>query len=257
MPRQFPKMKSTTLRFSRVDTLRGLAMVWMTVFHFCFDLNDFRYIKQDFYYDPLWTWQRNCIVGLFLFCAGLSQAVALQQAPSWQRFWRRWAQVVACALLVTAASYWKFPGSYIFFGVLHGIAAMLIVARLTAHWGNWLWLAGGLAIASKFIATYGLSTLAPAGFDINFMNQTPWNVLGWITRKPITEDYVPLAPWLGLVWWGMATGQWLLKHHAKWLAKPIPKAAKPVAWLGRWSLSYYMLHQPVMIGTFMAIAALK
>ena len=34
-------------------------------------------------------------------------------------------------------------------------------------------------------------------------------------------------------------------------------AAAPLAWLGRWSLSWYMLHQPVLIGFLMAVAALK
>ena len=46
----------------------------------------------------------------------------------------------------------------------------------------------------------------------------PWaNWLGLISRKPITEDYVPLLPWLGVVWWGLAAGQWALKHRPTWL----------------------------------------
>ena len=58
MPEPTPKS-----RFDRIDALRGLAMVWMAVYHFCFDLNHFKLIApQDFYNDPLWTWQRTCIV---------------------------------------------------------------------------------------------------------------------------------------------------------------------------------------------------
>ena len=91
-------------RFDTLDALRGLAMVWMTAFHFSFDLNQFGYIKQDFYHDPLWTWQRTLIVSLFLFCAGLGQAIAVSQGQSWPRFWRRWAQVLGCALLVSLGS---------------------------------------------------------------------------------------------------------------------------------------------------------
>ena len=32
-------------RFDRVDALRGVAIVWMAAFHFCFDLNYFRFIR--------------------------------------------------------------------------------------------------------------------------------------------------------------------------------------------------------------------
>ena len=67
------------LRFDRLDALRGLAMVWMALFHFCFDLSYLGYWPQDFRADPFWTQQRTAIVSLFLFCAGLGQAVALQQ----------------------------------------------------------------------------------------------------------------------------------------------------------------------------------
>ena len=49
-------------------------MVWMTAFHFCFDLNHFRFIRQNFYTDPFWTRQRFVIVTLFMLCAGAGQA---------------------------------------------------------------------------------------------------------------------------------------------------------------------------------------
>src|SRR3954471_20138995 len=96
-------------RYDSIDTLRGVAIVWMTAFHFCFDLNYFGWIRQNFYIDPFWTWQRPDIVSLFLFCAGLGQAVAVHQSQPWRRFWKRWAQVALCALMVTAGSLWMFP----------------------------------------------------------------------------------------------------------------------------------------------------
>ena len=233
-------------RFDTLDALRGLAMLWMTGFHLVFDLNYFKLVTQDVYRDPFWTWQRTLIVSLFLLCAGMGQAVATAQGQSWPRFWRRWAQVAGSALLVTAGSWLMFPNSFIYFGVLHGLALMLIVLRLTAHWGRWLWLLGGVAIASKFIFEHLLQTgpLAPWADAFNSMR---WNWLGWISQKPVTEDYVPLFPWLGVMWWGAAVGAWLLKQQPVWLARPMPQPLQALAGLGRWSLSYYLLHQPVLI----------
>ena len=265
----------TPARFDRLDALRGLAMVWMTAFHFVYDLNHFGWVKQDFYRDPFWTWQRVAIVSLFLFCAGFGQAVATTQGQSWARFGKRWAMVAGCALLVSLGSWLMYPQTFIYFGVLHGMALMLVVVRLTAHWGRWLWLLGALAIASKFIASYALSTWATGQF-IDIFNSPVLNWLGWITRKPVTEDYAPLFPWLGVMWWGAAAGGWLLRRLdadtnsnksrgatgdkgrdgdiGLLLMRPLSKAGRALAVLGRWSLSYYMVHQPLLIGALMGLA---
>ncbi len=236
-------------RFERLDALRALAMLWMAVFHFSFDLNHLRFIRQNFYTDPFWTWQRTCIVSLFLFCAGLGQAVALQQGQPWQRFWRRWAQVAVCALLVSAGSWLMFPRSFISFGVLHGIALMLILVRLAAplgrgRWPIGWWVGGAVALVLPWL-------VRDPFFDTRWTN---W--VGLATHKPITEDYVPLLPWLGVMCWGMAAGQWLLQHRRDWLMGGLPASARPLVLLGRFSLTFYMLHQPLLLGALTALRVL-
>jgi uncharacterized membrane protein len=232
-------------RFDRLDALRAVAILWMAAFHFCFDLNYYKFIQQNFYGDPFWTVQRSMIVSLFLFCAGFGQAVAWEQGQGWPRFWRRWAQVAGCALLVTAGSYLMFPRSYISFGVLHGIALMLIITRLTARFGLWLWPLGLVAIALPHV-------VRDSFFDSRLTN---W--VGLVTHKPVTEDYAPLLPWIGVMWWGLAAGQWVLKNRREWVTGALPAVMSPLATLGRWSLSFYMLHQPVLIGLLMAVRALQ
>jgi uncharacterized membrane protein len=241
------------LRFDRLDALRGAAIVWMTAFHFCFDLDHFRWIRQDFLADPFWIHQRTAIVSLFLFCAGLGQAVAHAQGQGWPRFWRRWGQIAGCALLVSAGSWLMFPDSFIYFGVLHGIAVMLVIVRLTAGWGAWLWPAGLLAILLPLAAP---AVHAAAG-GLPWLNARALNWIGFISAKPVTQDYVPLLPWLGLVWWGMAAGQWLLRRRPAVLQGALPRPLAPLAWLGRWSLTWYMLHQPVLIGALMLVQMLR
>ncbi len=236
-------------RFDSIDALRGVAIVWMTAYHFCFDLNHLGWIHQDFHVDPFWTLQRTAIVSLFLFCAGLGQSVAMEQGQSGARFARRWAQIAGCALLVTLGSYWMFPASFIYFGVLHGIALMLLLVRLTGGLGHWLWLCAALAVALQWVAAPAHSA-TPA---LAFLDGPAWNWLGLVGRKPVTEDYVPLIPWLGVMWFGLAAGQWMLGRRLDWLTRAMPQVATPLAWLGRWSLSWYMLHQPVLIGAMSAL----
>lgn len=229
-------------RFDRLDALRGAAIVWMAAFHFCFDLAHFGFIRQNFYDDPTWTLQRTAIVTLFLLCAGAGQAVASEQGQGPARFWRRWAQVAGCALLVTAGSAWMFPRSYISFGVLHGIAVMLIVVRFTSAWGRWRWPLGAIALVLPLIVHHPF-------FDTRW---TDW--IGLVTRRPATEDFVPVLPWLGVMWWAAAATDALLRKRRGWLAGGLVPAGRPLAALGRWSLAFYMLHQPVLIGLVMAAA---
>jgi len=236
----------TGLRFDRLDALRGAAIVWMAVFHLCFDLNLYGLIdpRQNFYRDPFWTGQRTAIVSLFLLCAGLGQSVALEAAQGWPRFWRRWAQVAGCALLVSLGSAWMFPQSWISFGVLHGMAVMLVAARLLAPLRAGLWLLGAVAMALPWLVQHP------------FFDGPLTNWVGLVTRKPRTEDYVPVLPWLGVMLWGLAAGQWLLAHRRAALAGPVPAWLQPLAVLGRWPLSFYMLHQPVFIGAILGGRAL-
>jgi uncharacterized membrane protein len=251
----------TPNRYAVVDMLRGLAVVWMTIFHLCFDLQYFGYLRTNFHSDPFWTLQRATIVSLFVFCAGLGQAIAVSQGQSWSRFWKRWRQIAICALLVSVGSYGMFPDSFIYFGILHGMALMLIVARLMAGAGSLLWLWGALALVLPWLALQ-LHTTWPAA---DFLNGKAFNWLGLVSHKPITEDYAPLFPWLGVMCLGLAVGQGLLRHHAEALERVGLASSQSVigaplcvlSWLGHHSLGYYMLHQPVLIGALSLLALLR
>ncbi len=221
-------------RLGGLDSLRGLAIAWMVFFHFSFDLNWFGYIHTDFYTNPLWLWQRVCIVSLFLCSAGLAQAVGDERRRSERAFWKRWAQIFGAGLLVVGGSWLAFPRSFIYFGILQGVAAMLLVHHLLGRrLGAWVLVLAPLAIAAPHLWTSA------------FFNPPWWNWIGLITRKPITEDYVPLLPWLGVFWVGAGVGALL----RRWQLRPLRALPRVpgLAQLGRWPLRIYLLHQPLLI----------
>ncbi len=86
--------------------------------------------------------------------------------------------------------------------------------------------------------------------------QHPWfdtrwtNWVGLVTGKPVTEDYVPVLPWLGVMLLGFVVTR-------RWPGLWAGAAPRPLAVLGRWSLSFYMVHQPVLIGVLMAVQFLR
>jgi uncharacterized membrane protein len=67
----------------------------------------------------------------------------------------------------------------------------------------------------------------------------------------VTEDYVPLLPWFGVVLVGLFIGQQLLQARRlaparSWLAAG--HIGRSLEWAGRHSLAIYMIHQPLLLG---------
>ena len=254
------KAQAPATRAVWLDALRGLAMVWMTLFHFCFDLSYFGALKTNFYQDPFWTMQRSAIVSLFLVCVGASQILAQQQGQTASRFWRRWMQIALCALAVSVGSWLVFPTSYIYFGVLHGIAVMLLIVRFVPMNQTARWALGAAALIAPTLALQAHTSGALSAA----LDGRAWNWLGLVSHKPVTEDYVPLLPWLGVVLWGQAALLWLLQRqpdalhdgNARWQSTALRPALRGLSVLGRWSLSYYMLHQPLLFGVVLGAVTL-
>jgi uncharacterized membrane protein len=222
-------------RIAGLDALRGLAIVAMIAYHFCFDLRWFGVTRWDFEHDWRWLAARTLILSSFLLIAGVSAVLAARQ-PTPMRRWLRHAGVIAgAAVLVTTGSYLMFPRSFIWFGVLHAIAASLLVARPLIARPR---LAALLAIV---VIVAGIAYANPH-FDSRALG---W--IGFMTAKPITEDYVPLFPWTGVLLLGVAAGHALVGAGFAPLT-PLSRLPVVLRAMGRHSLLVYLAHQPVMIG---------
>jgi uncharacterized membrane protein len=234
-----PSPTSTTLRSSRlqvVDSLRGVAIGLMVVYHFCFDLNYFRVLNIDFNHETLWLGLRALIVSLFLGLVGVSLHLAAVRARFGQAFLRRFGLVAGCAMLVTLASAVTFPRSVIYFGVLHFIAVAMLLGRFMVHFYR------ANLVVGLVLLIVGLSVQHPV-FD-----HPAFQWIGMMTHKPVTEDYVPLLPWFGVVLIGMFLGRTLclpaLAPVRDWRSDR--SAVRALAFFGRHSLLIYMVHQPLL-----------
>lgn len=235
-----PVAEAATSRIAGIDALRGLAVIAMVAFHFCFDLAHFGVLAANFYRDPFWLHARTGILSSFLLLAGVSLVLAQRTERGRAGFWRHVATIAACALLVTAGTYIAFPQSFVSFGVLHAIALSLVLLRPLAARPWWaLALGVGVVVAGNVVAH-------PA-FD-----GPPWGFVGFATVKPRTEDYVPLFPWTGVMLVGIALGHALVRNGFRAVG-PFGALPRVVGWLGRHSLAVYMLHQPLLFGTLFMV----
>ena len=229
---------ATPTRYPALDALRGVALLAMFAYHFSFDLNYFGAIRQNFYQDPFWIGCRTLILSGFLLLVGMSLTLANQDGVRWPAFWRRFGQVAGCALLVSIGSYLMYPQSWIYFGVLHHIALASLLGLAFLHF-DWVNLCLGLALI-----VLGVLIKLP------LLDAPQLNWIGLMTHKPITEDYVPMLPWFGVVLIGIFLGKRFLAGHFEWMKawRPATGASRLLALTGRHTLLLYMLHQPVFIG---------
>ena len=222
-------------RLPSLDALRGVAIVAMIAYHFCFDLRFFGVARWDFEHDAFWLAARAAILSSFLLVAGVSAVLAARK-PAPRRHWLRHVGVIAAAaLLVSAGSALVFPQSFIWFGVLHAIALSLLVAKPLVQRPR-------LAAAAGVVVIVAGVTFAHPAFDYRALG---W--LGFMTAKPITEDYVPLFPWMGVLFLGIALGHLLMRDGFRALA-PLARLPRFLRVLGRHSLVVYLLHQPLLMG---------
>lgn len=245
---------SAPVRLPIVDAARGLAIVQMIAYHFCYDLNHFGWIHVAMTRDPDWIAWRTAIVGQFLFLVGVSLvlrgralAAAGIRGPFGGDFWRRWIQVAISAAMVSLASAWLFGHRWIWFGVLHFvIAAQLLLAPL-ARRGSVNIVVGGIVLAVGLLVR--IPEFSPDGLS--------W--IGFSPVKPQTEDFVPLFPWLGVVLFGMGVAGLRPFREGAFarLLQQEPGALRTAAWLGRWPLTVYMLHQPLLYCALYAVQSLR
>jgi uncharacterized membrane protein len=234
--RKLMSQQSGYSRLVSVDALRGVAIVLMVVYHFCFDLSYFKLADFDFYTDRFWLNSRTFILSLFLGLVGISLVLATSAGFNARRYFRRLTLLVISAGLVSLSTWWLFGERFVFFGVLHfiALASVLGLAFLRAGWLNLL---------------LGIAIIIFAGqYQSSWFDTGGWRWIGLMTHKPATEDYVPLLPWFGVVLLGMFLAAPMARFARRYLQGGA--AWPPVQWLafsGRHSLLIYLLHQPLLM----------
>lgn len=231
------------MRIALVDAARGFALIAMTLFHFGWDLEMFALAAPGFASQPAMIWFARSIATSFLFLVGVSLVLAhgRDRTGSFNRrgFLIRLAQVSGAALLITIATRFATPDAYIFFGILHHIAVASILALAFVRLPWWATLG-----AAAFFAT-GQMFLRSALFDAPI-----WWWTGLNAFTPRSTDYVPLFPFFAAVLAGtgitrLMVDRKMLDWFAGWQLQG--RLGRSLRFIGRHSLVYYLLHQPVMI----------
>ncbi|MBX3597328.1 MAG: DUF1624 domain-containing protein [Rhizobiaceae bacterium] len=225
-------------RIAAIDVARGVALVAMAIYHFTWDLEFFGYADPGLTAIGGWKIFARCIASSFLFLVGFSLFLAHGNGIRWNSFLKRLAMVAGAAVLITGVTYFATPQSFIFFGILHQIALASILGLLFLR----LPAAALLLLAAAIIAI-------PYYFRAEiFQHPALWWV-GLAPYNPRSNDYVPLFPWFGAVISGIAAAKFASAAGLLDRLQRIefPRPTRFLDFIGRHSLAFYLIHQPVMI----------
>ncbi|BCK84809.1 heparan-alpha-glucosaminide N-acetyltransferase domain-containing protein [Pusillibacter faecalis] len=230
-----------------LDTLRGMTLVSMMVYHACWDL--VYLFRQD------WAWYRSfgahlwqqSICWTFILLSGYCFHLGHHRL-------RRGLLSLGGGALVSAVS--QVAGSPIHWGVLTllGAAALLtipldpLLRRLPARAG----LAGSFClffllreVNQGYLGFEGAALLTlPADWYQNSLTA----LLGFPGPDFFSADYFSLLPWLFLFWTGYFLYRLRPEGEGRELRLPL------VTTLGRHSLVAYLLHQPLIYGVLWMFA---
>ena len=237
-----PRSGSQRPRLLSLDAARGLALIAMATYHFSWDLEFFGYLAPGTSTQGFLRIYARLIASSFLFLAGFSLVLAHYPKIRFAPFLRRLGVIVAAAAVISVATYWFTPDSWIFFGILHAIAVSSLIGLAFVR------LPPLLTLGVAAIAIVLPALLRSPSFD------APWFwFLGLSETLPRSNDYVPLLPWIGALLAGIAVARFMVDRQKLGVLDRLPAGPRWLRWGGRHSLTVYLLHQPILIaGLYLA-----
>lgn len=259
--RMEPSQTLKKQRYHFLDTLRGLTLISMIIYHGTWDLVylygvDWAWYKGSYAY----VWQQS-ICWTFILLSGFCWSFGRQHL-------RRGLLVFGGGALVTVVTMLFMWEDRVVFGVLTMLGSCMLLMipldKWTRKWNSW---AGLAASGLLFVLTRNLNR-GSLGFEGLEWWKIPGEMyrvlyrglfetyLGFTDPDPkvsFSTDYFSIIPWFFLFLTGYFIHQ--LMQNYKLFDKERVKTilqfhVPPLSFIGRHSLIIYMLHQPILYGIF-------
>lgn len=232
-------------RYDLIDTVRGIAIISMVIFHFCYD------VFMVYGRDPSWysqpavhIWQQS-ICWTFILVSGF--------VWQWGRSGnvRRGIMLNVWGLVISGVTVLAMPAEAVWFGILNciGCAVLLMIPlepvlrRIPA--------AIGLVAAFALFVVFKDVQLGYLGVPGVFRLDVPDWLYDCRVLTPFgfpfpgfrSSDYFPILPWLFLYICGYFLNRLVMA------IRPLQSVARhglaPLSTVGRYSIWIYLIHQPV------------
>ena len=202
---------------------------------------DLKYMTQGV---PLFLAQ--CIGASFIIISGLSFKLASLSDDFRIKFFKRIGVLISVCFLITSITFFLNKTSFIFFGILHLLATCSFIGLFL------------LKVKHNYILfILFVFSLIPGITKIKYELPSYLSWLGLNIEVPITNDFYPLFPWVSFYIFGL----WAYKPFRGYIASKNKSnyanyhkftcIYKSLLFLGRNSLTIYILHQPIFFSLFL------
>ena len=235
-------------RFQLLDTIRGIVLVSMIIYHASWNFVYIYGMDWDWYRSyGAYIWQQS-ICWTFILLSGFCFSLG-------RRHLKSGLMVFGGGILVTLVTLLVMPSNRVVFGVLTCIGSCILIVTFAGKWLRKLPCEAGAVLSfllflftkninNGYLGFVGKELMElPAAWYKNYIT----TYVGFPFRSFYSTDYFSLFPWLflfmtGFYLYGIFEKQNLLKK--KFMTKEI----MVFSFLGRHSLLIYLLHQPVIYG---------
>ena len=219
-------------RLSSIDLLRGVSILLMVVYHFVYDLVDFRYADASVLYNPAVEFIRILFAALFILMSGMACHFSRSNI-------KRGLQTAFFALCVTAATYLFNPNAYVVFGILHFMAFAALFYGLLGR------LLQRIPLKIQAALYFALLLITSQVGKIQTKIPYLW-IFGIYTRQFTSTDYFPIFPYIFLFLLGTTLGS--LAQKGKLPPFFYTLRSPFLEGIGKRTIWVYLLHQPVSVG---------
>lgn len=235
-------------RYQLLDTIRGIVLVSMIVYHATWNFVYIYGMDWDWYRSKgAYVWQQS-ICWTFILLSGFCFSLG-------KRHLKSGLMVFGGGLLVTLVTLLVMPSNRVIFGVLTCIGSCILLLNFTERFLRKLPCEMG-AMVNFFIFLFtkninngylGFGNIRVLEIPTDWYHDYLTTYLGFPFREFYSTDYFSLLPWVFL----FITGFYLCQIFKKYgfLQKSFMTREIPLfTLLGKNSLWIYLIHQPVIYG---------
>ena len=196
LTKRFIYFKGNYLRFFLLDITRGMCVLAMIAYHFCWDLGYFGLIDQRLVTQGSGLFIAQLIGLSFITIAGISSRLMNLSDSFKQKFLKRFLKLVFLSAVISTATFMLNRNSFIFFGILHFLSVCSLISLILIYIKSSFYL---------FLIFLCAAIISISGITFNLPLMLSW--LGLNREIPTTNDFYPLFPWITFYFFGFWLGK--------------------------------------------------